>query len=216
MGLLDELKLQAEQAKQQREDAANTAESDTQLINGKLDKIFHYFRVLADQLRVIEPPTDLIFPIHGVGDMSNLKLGNFSSDYRRKKEGNNFSDIIDYVTLTFSYRSSQKFVIERQEHWQIERLREYLGRYGFLFELEERKNQRGVVESGLFTIPWEVRTFIRVRGDEARRDITFVTRNVERLGEQEFIFDAERVDEALLDEFTRFMLGQPNKFRSLQ
>jgi hypothetical protein len=216
MGLLDELKLQAEQAKQQREDASNAAENDSQLINGKLHKIFHYFRELAEQLEVIQPPTDLAFPVHGVGDMANLRLKNFSADYRRRIDGYTFTDLIDYVTLTFSYSSPQKFVVDRQESWQAERLREYLGRHSILFELEERKNPRGLLENAQFTIPWEVRTYIRVKGDEARRQIIFAMRNVERLGEQEFIFSAERVDDALLDEFVRFMLGQPNRLRSLQ
>lgn len=216
MGFLDELKLQAEQAKQSRDEATDVAEESVNLVNDQLDKIFHYFRELAEQLKVIEPPTELVFPIHGVGDLSGLKLGKFFADYRRKKNGHNFSDLIDYVTLTFSYYNTNKLIAEREEPWQIERLSEYLGRYGFLFELEERKNPRGIVVSAQFTIPCEVRALVHVRGDEVRQRITFVTRNVERLGEQEFIFNATGVDEALLDEFARFMLGQPNRLRSLQ
>lgn len=171
---------------------------------------------MVDQLKVIEPATELTFPIHGVGDMSGLKLHNLSADYRRKRTSTNFSDLIDYVMLTFSYSSASKSIVERDESWHIDRLREYLGRYGFKFDLEERKNPRGSVVNAQFTIPWEVRAFVRVRGDEIRRCITFVTRNIEPLGEQEFIFDAALVDEALLDEFARFMLGQTNKLRSLQ
>lgn len=216
MGLLDELKQQAEQAKKQRGEIASSAEDNVQLVNGKLDRIFHYFRELADQLTVIEPATPLVFPVHGVGDMSNLKLGNFFADFRRKQSGHDFSELIDHVKLTFSYYSPQKFVLERKESWQIERLREYLGRYGFKFDLEEKKNELAAVVAGVFTIPWEVRALVHVRGDALQRRITFVTRNVERLGEQEFVFDAERIDEALLDEFARFMMGQPNHFRTLQ
>jgi len=216
MGFLDELKQQAEQAKKQRGEAADAAIDGVQLVNGKLDRIFHYFRELAEQLQVIEPATPLVFPLHGVGDLSNLKVGNLAADYHRKQAGNDFSDLIDRVTLTFSYLNSQKFVVEREEIFQIERLKEHLSRYAFRFALEEQKNAHGLVVRGTFVIPWEVRTLVLVRGDEAQRRIVFITRNVERLGEQEFVFDAERVDDTLLDEFARFMLGQPNRFRGLQ
>ena len=216
MGLLDQLKLQAEQTKKHRGEAASVEESSIQLVNGRLDRIFHYFRELAEQLQVIEPDTPLVFPLHGVGEMTNMKLVHFSADFRRKKAGHDFSDLIDRVTLTFSYFNKQKFVLDRTEVFQIERLREYLGRYAFRFELEEKKNEHGLVGSGVFVIPWEVRALAHVRGDELKRRIVFVTRNVERLGEQEFVFDADKVDETLLDEFARFLMGQPNGFRNLQ
>ncbi len=216
MGFLDDLKHQAEQTKKQLGAAAGAVESEIQLVNSTLDRTFHYFRELADQLQVIEPATPLVFPLHGVGDLSDLKLGNLSADYRRKKSGNDFSDLIDRVTLTFSYQNSQKFVVERDDIFQIERLKEHLDRYAFKFELEEEKNERGLIVRGTFVIPWEVRALVHVRGDELHRRIIFVTRNVERLGEQEFVFDAEQLTESVLDEFARFMLGQPNRFRSLQ
>lgn len=216
MGLLDQLKQQAEQAKRQRGEAASVVEDSVQLINGRLDRVFHYFRELAEQLQVIEPDTPLVFPVHGVGEMSNLKLREFSADYRRKTAGHAFSDLIDRVTLTFNYSSQQKFVVERTEVFQIERLKEYLGRYALRFDLEEKKNERGIITAGIFVIPWEVRALVHVRGDDRQRRIIFVTRNVERLGEQEFVFDAEKVDETLLDEFARFLMGQPNHFRNLQ
>ena len=216
MGLLDQLKQQAEQAKKQRGETASAVEDSVQLINGKLDRIFHYFRELAEQLQVIEPDTPLVFPVHSVGEMSNLKLREFSADYRRKTAGNAFSDLIDRVTLTFNYSSPQKFVVERTEIFQIERLKEYLGRYALRFDLEEKKNERGIITAGVFVIPWEVRALVHVRGDDRQRRIIFITRNVERLGEQEFVFDAEKVDETLLDEFARFLMGQPNHFRNLQ
>lgn len=216
MGFLDELKQKAEQTKHERGEAAGTAHENTYLVNEKLDRIFHYFRELSEQLAVIEPPTPLVFPLQGIGDISGLKLGNFYPDYRRKKQGNDFSDLIDYVTLTFTYASPQKFVFDRQEPWQVERLREYLGRYAFKFELEEKKNAQSLIETVTFTIPWEVRALVHVRGDTANRRIIFITRNVERLGEQEFVFSVEKVDEAVLDEFARFMMGQPNRFRLMQ
>lgn len=216
MGLLDQLKQQAAQTRKHKDAVATTEEDAAHLVNGRLERVFHYFRELAEQLQVIEPETPLSFPVHGVGEMSNLRLGSFSADYRRKKIGHDFSDMIDRVTLTFNYFSAQKFVVEREESFQIERLKEYLGRYAFLFELEEKKNARGLVSGGVFVIPWQVRALAHVRGDEVQRRIIFVTRNIERLGEQEFVFDAEKVDEALLDEFARFLMGQPNGFRSLQ
>lgn len=216
MGFLDELKQKAEQTRHERGEAEGTAHESAYLVNEKLDRVFHYFRELSEQLAVIEPATPLVFPLQGIGDISGLKLGNFHPDYRRKKQGNNFSDLIDYVTLTFSYSSPQKFVFERQEPWQVERLREYLGRYAFKFELEERKNSQSLIETVTFTIPWEVRALVHVRGDATNRRIIFITRNVERLGEQEFVFSVEQVDESVLDELAKFMMGQANQFRLMQ
>jgi hypothetical protein len=214
MGLLDDLKKQADAAKN-NPTGMLSKQASIRLVNENLEKIARYFHDLAEQLTVLQPPCSYVFPVPGVGDMLYLKSGNFYTDYRRKVEVGDLHDMIDHVKLSLIYSSEQKFVIERSEMALIQRSREYLERHNFRFDTEERRETSGRLSKVIFTIPWEVRALVLITADYKNQQIIIATKNIERLGEQEFILEAHRVDEKLLDELAKFVISDDNCFRKL-
>ena len=81
--------------------------------------------------------------------------------------------------------------------------------------LEEFKNERGYVERAEFEIRGEVSVGARWRADFDQGVLVLETRNLERLGSAVFTIRPQFVDDALLDDFGRLILGQANRFREL-
>ena len=105
-------------------------------------------------------------------------------------------------------------VIEK-EGPAIERFRHILFDYGLPFTCKEFKNERSYVERAEFEIRGEVSVGARWRADFEQGVLVLETRNLERLGGAVFTIHPQFVDDALLDDFGRLILGQANRFREL-
>lgn len=215
MGFLDELKRQATLAQTEKNETSASIEADIRLVNEKLEKVFFYFHELGKQLAVLKPSSPYVFDIYGCDSLIDLTVQDLWANACKKMQGNDFTDLIDRVTLSLSYSNDRKFLIERNEPALIKRQEDFLYRHAIKFEAVEIKDEKRVIETVKFEIPCEVRALVIVFGNSATKKISFVTKNVERLGEQEFSFDAEQIDENLLDEFAKFLIGFSNEFRSM-
>jgi hypothetical protein len=214
MGLLDELKKQAETLKGEAQ--RTTSESlvlNTKLTEAKMQQTFQFLSELIKQLNVLRPESPRGFDIETAGRFENLSLDDFFLDYRKKKIGD--KEYFDHIILRFKHGSDQVLEVKRDAKQLIDRLRDFLLASNIKFEMSEKKNERGFVMDATFRIPYVVRSevIIHAKGDIAQ--LVFKIKNIERISSFELQFPASEVTENMLDEFARYVVGKTNKFKDI-
>ena len=217
MKFLDELKKEAETLKQK--EALDTQAKLTTLgqnfmqLQAKLREIYAYLDDLVKQLNIIKPTVLRSYYIEGVGNFENLNQQDYFLNKRHKTIDN--KDFIDQITLRFRCAPGDVLTAEKESPSTIQALKEYLWTYNIKFETQEIKNERGFVKRVIFKIPGEVVVNITISGDFEKSQIKIHTKNMERLSERDFTYEIDEINEALLEEFSKFLLGKPNNFRQL-
>jgi hypothetical protein len=214
MGLLDELKKQAETLKNetQRTTAASLV-LNTKLTEAKMQQTFQFLSELTKQLNVLRPESPRGFDIETVGRFEGLILDDFFLDYRKKKIGD--KDYFDHIILRFKHASDQVMEVKRDSQQLIDRLRDFLLSANVKFDMSEKKNERGFTLHADFKIPYIVRSevIIFAKGDVAQ--LVFKIKNIERISSFELQFPASEISESMLDEFARYLVGKTNKFKEI-
>jgi hypothetical protein len=215
MGLLDELKKQAETLKGEnsQRSSAESLVLNTKLTEAKMQQTFQFLSELISQLNVLRPESPRGFDIETVGRFENLILDDFFLDYRKRKIGD--KDYFDYIVLRFKHASDQVLEVKRDSQQLIDRLRDFLMVSNIKFEMQETKNDRAYVLHAIFKIPYVVRSevVIQARGDMGQ--LLFKVKNIERINTFELQFPASEISESMLDEFARYIVGKTNKFKEI-
>lgn len=217
MRFLDELKKEAETLKQQ--EALDTQAKLTTLgknfmqLQAKLREIYAFLDDLVKQLNIIKPTVLRSYYIEGVGNFENLNQQDYFLNKRHKSIDD--KDFIDQISLRLRCTTGDALTAEKESPATIQALKEYLWAYNIKFETQEFKNERGFVERVIFKIPGEVVVNITINGDFEKSQIKIHTKNMERLSEYNFTYEIDEINETLLEQFSKFLLGSPNNFRQL-
>jgi hypothetical protein len=211
MGLLDDLKKQAELLQTQQNVQQSVHADRIKLVEEKMKQTFQYVHELLKQLSVLKPISPLVFYIMGVGDLKNLSFAEQFIDFRRKR----INDKEHYDTINFyiKWASNNTMVIERDNPPMAIKTREALYASKVKFTEEELKNPKGFVTGAKFTIPSVVITDIIIKADHDQGRLVMQTKNLLGLGPDTFVLPAPEITEALLEEFGRALIGQPSNFR---
>ncbi len=214
MGYLENLKNQSQLKETHCMKEQHPLQNGQQVIKEKLNMIFQYLEELAQHLNIIQPSSSHQFQIPGVGDLETPKIRFSRANIHLKNNGYNFSDPIDRISFSMSYYEPGAFETERYEPGLSDRLRNLLNRHGIKYASQEIRDHRFITVSTKFKIAREIKCMVLVNGDPSTHKISFFTKNIERLGEQEFVFLAEDINETLLDDFAKFVIGENNGFRT--
>lgn len=106
MGLLDDLKKQAELAKSQHISAKSLQEDSLKAVDGKAKQTFQYLHDLLKQLAVLKPVNPLNFSIPGVVDLKNLTYMDSFIDNRKKSVHD--IEVIDSISFYIKSLVSQR------------------------------------------------------------------------------------------------------------
>jgi len=214
---LDELKKEAETLKQK--EALDTQAKLTTLgknfmqLQAKLREIYAYLDDLVKQLNIIKATVVRSYYIEGVGHFENLKQYDYFLNKKHKSIDN--KDFIDQITLRYRCASGAVLTAEKESPSTIQALKEYLWNYNIKFETQEFKTERGFVQRAIFKIPGEVVVNITISGDFEKSQIRIHTKNMERLTERNFTYEIDEINDAMLEEFSKYILGKPNNFCQL-
>ena len=115
--------------------------------------------------------------------------------------------------MGFTLRGAGQRSLERSGG-AVERLRQMLFDLGLKFECQERRNRQRELEMATFTVADEVSVQVMWRADFENRVVVMESRNLERLGYAACSLPVEAMGPAMLDEFSRLMLGRENRFRT--
>lgn len=200
-----------------RQGELNSEQVERTAINNALDQalkyLFFYLHDLVQQLNIVKPAIPRHYIAADDAIFRNMVWQEGFADYRTQSQA--AGAMVELVTLSFQLAASQGFTIER-EGAAVERLRGALFDYGLQFSCKEFRNERSFVERAEFYIAGQISVSARWKANFADGTLTLETRNLERLGSDVHArIRPDAVDQALLDEFGRLVLGLPNRFREL-
>jgi len=206
MGLLDDLKKQAEAVKTQRVSQQSMLQESIKLVEAKMHQTFLYLNDLLKHLAVLKPTNPTAYSIPGIGDFQNLEFAQSFIDYRKKKIYD--KDYYDYITLFIKWASPANISIERDMPATIQKVRDVLWNSGMKFVEEEIKKPGGGFQKIKFTVPAAVTCDITISADHENGRLVVKGKHFLRLGADELRIPAGDVNEALLEEFAKMLIGQ--------
>lgn len=212
MGLLDDLKQQAHSLRVEQQASSEQRNQQLQAAHDKLNETLHYWVDLFNSLNVIKPPVPRYFYLDGGAiQLENLLQCDYNVNGRRRTVDHR--DYIDAVVLRFRCVSGEKLKVEKESDALVQRMREHLWSHALKFEVDEIR-ERGYLARGTFTIHPEVPVTVTIESDSERSQVKISTRNLEKLGEYEYVFDLDEYGTPVLEELAKLILGKPNAMRS--
>ena len=211
MGLLDDLKKQADLVKTQQILQQNLQGDRVKLVEDKMKQTFQYVHELLKQLAVVKPKSPLVYSIPNVGDLKDLVFAESFIDYRRKRI--NDKEYFDTIHFFIKWASPETIVIEKDMPPAMQRIRESLWLSKVKFVEEEKKNARGFVIGAKFVVPASVLTDIVVKADHEQARLLFQATHIFGLGVEQFVVPAADISEEMLEDFAKALIGQPSQIR---
>lgn len=209
MGLLDDLKKQAEAAKGSELSKTEMLTSNIQSTENALKLASKYFAQLCGQLNVLKPVSARVYYLDQVGELTGFVQSEFFSDHRSGEvEG---KDRVKQVLLNFRCALPTALQVRRNFD-QLDAFRKILTRFGLKHTSQAFKNERGVVTHEVFSITGEFLAQVLWEGDHVNGQIKVTAKHISEFGFVCMIIDARNFNEATLDEFTKLLIGKPSQF----
>lgn len=213
MGLLDDLKRQAEQVKAHQTAQQRGFGEKVLMVDDAMHHVFLYLNDLVKQLNVLNLPTPRVFDLEPGVRFEGLRLTEFFVDFRKKLLLDR--ERYNYINLSFKQASPQTIVVRKELPQIIARFDGQLRSAGARFEVVETKNSRHMVTHADFHIQCELHAGITITAEPETANLRFNIRNIERLGKFDLLYGVEDITDPLLEDCARYILGEPNQFRSL-
>jgi len=211
MGLLDDLKKQADLVKTQQILQQNLQGDKLKLVEDKMKQTFQYVHELLKQLAVVKPTSPLVYSIPGVGEFKNLVFAESFIDYRRKRI--NDKEYFDTIHFFIKWTCPDTIVIEKDMPPAMQKVRESLWESKVKFIEEEKKNAKGFVIGAKFTIPGTVLTDIVIKADHDQGRLLAQATHLFGLGVEHLAIPAPEISEEMLEDLARALIGQPSEIR---
>ena len=210
MGLLDDLKKQADQIRTQDSLQKSNLQENVRAVDEAMHRTFLYLLELFKQLEVLKPTNAIAYRIEGVGDLRDMKYGGGFVDPRKKKFAER--DVYDYMDFYVKWAAPNALVIERDMPQTIAKVRDMLWSTNVKFTEVETKSQYGSVAKVKFTIPVALTVNFTLKADHEGRRLLFYGKNALKLGTDDFAVPADDLTEAHLEELAKVLIGQRSEF----
>ena len=212
MGLLDDLKKQADDLKAKDTDRTESMRSTAVAVDHALRRVFLYMNDLGKQLNVVQMPSPFKYHLQSVGDIDGLVLKDFFCDFRSK----HFIDKDYYGEVHCAYRNwSDKVLTVKKGPDEMEKFRDVLWQSNIEHKSEQFRDQRKVITHEVFKINCEFRVQAKIEGDHETGKIKIVTKNVGALEVDLFMMMALEFNEKEVEEFANYFIGRPNNWTDL-
>jgi hypothetical protein len=211
MGLLDDLKKQADMVKSEQHSQQSLLQARLKLVEAKMNQTFLYLNDLLKQLAVLRPTNPMAYSIPGIGDLQNLAFAESFIDYRKKKISDR--DYFDAIIFFIRWASPGNISVERDMPVTIQKVRDVLWEFGLKFAEEDIKKPGGGFLKTQFTLPNAITCDVTISADHENGALAVKGKHLLRLGAEALRIPADAVDEALLDEFAKMLIGQPTMLR---
>lgn len=210
--LLDQLRQQAEVRQRENNCALAERTSTNESIDQALKHVFFYLHELVQQLNIVKPAIPRDFPLIEQTVLDRLTWQEGFADYRTQSQS--AGALVELVTFSYRLKGGGTLNVERDGP-SVERFRTTLFDFGLAFNCKEFKNERSYIERAEFQIASDISVSARWRADFSKGVILLETRNLERLGSALYTLRPSAIDQALLEDFGRLVIGEANRFREL-
>lgn len=208
MGLLDELKQEAEELKARDDDAPDTTQVDTDRVRRELEPkmkaLYKYFTEFNEHLNVVSPDVSGDYLLEGLGTLTNLRQG----DYKLATDDPN-----SIQNFTFHWSCSRPGRQEFKVANPIiaEKHRETLWNLNLRFNKRDLQNGAGAV----FVVEAFVPVSFEFEADPVKNAICLKLKNLGTLGIVNHFYAPEKISAELMDELAKCVLRRPNRFDEL-
>jgi len=213
MGLLDDLKKQAATQLQNEQSSQAARDRNLRTVDTVLRDTQNYLIEFSNSLNVLKPAVYRSFILETTVQLDRLLQSDYAVRERRKTIDNR--DYFVEVALRFRNAGAEKLVFEKDTPTSVERCKEYLWGYGLRFECKEIKNDRRMLQRAIFGVESDIQASATFTGDWESGKVRLVLRNIEKLGDVDYSYDAEEVTRDVLEELAKLVLAQQNNLRGL-
>lgn len=205
MGLLDDLKKEAETLKNQEAARTQTQKANAVQVDHAMRTIFRYLHELFRQLNVVRPECDRVYELPTVGKLEGLGQSDYRIDFRTSQR--NGSEHYEELNFTFRRSRPETFTVKREaEH--IEKFRNILWQNNMRFTSEPVRNDRRVITHEFFTVNKEVICGGDIVGDYEEGVIRFKLKNVEDFGPSIYTVEPVAITDTSLEELAKLFVGK--------
>ncbi|MGZ5034098.1 MAG: hypothetical protein ACXWAC_12945 [Usitatibacter sp.] len=212
MGLLDDLKKQADALKAQDTDKTESLRSTAVAVDHSLRRAFLYLNDLGKQLNVVQMPCPFKYNLPTVGDIEGLVVKDFFCDFRSK----HFIDKDYYGEVHVAYRAfSEKIITVKKGPDDMEKFRDILWQSNIEHKSEQFRNDRKVITHEVFKVKLDFRVQAKIEGDHETSKLKIVTKNVGGFQVDLFNLIAAEMNDQGVEEFAKYFIGRPNKWEEI-
>lgn len=213
MSLLDDLKQQADLARETQRSSEVNRDQTLQASHARMKTALQYWVEFVKAVNVINPEVSRTYFVEGSTQFANLTQCDYDVNSRRLTVAH--IDYIDSIELRFRCVSDEKVTIEKDSNALITRLQEHLWLHGLRFELREIRKEGAYLERGIFTLFADVTVRLTIAADLENAQINLTVRNLDRLGEYVYAYDYDEFGTELMEEIGKAILGKPHALRAL-
>lgn len=209
MDLMEELRRQAQTVQQEHADQESRRGETRAAVETAMARTFKYFHELLKHLEVVKPANPTSYVIPHVGAFDGLAFQESFIDIRKKREGD--VELYDKVHFFIRWGSQVALKLECSNPQQLQRIRDALWTCNVRYAEDEVRVQ-AAVQRAVFTIPRTIVTDVEVQASHEAGCVVFSTRNLVRLGPEDFKVPAGDAKKEVFDEVGRMLLGQRSNF----
>ena len=210
MGLLDDLKKEAETLKNQEAVKTQSIKANAAAVDRALRKTFQYMSELFKQLNVVKPHCPHVYDLLTVGKIDGLVQSDYRIEFRTSQREN--AEHFENVAINFKRSKPEQLTVKREAEL-IERFRDLLWQNNMRFTSEPFKNDRRVTTHEVFKINCEVLCGAEVVGDYDNGVIRFKLKNVEDFGPTVYTLEPDSVTDKTLEELAKLFIGKDSNFK---
>jgi len=207
VGLLDDLKKQADALKAQDTDRTESLRSTAVAVDHALRRSFLYLNDLGKQLNVVQMPSPFAFELPTVGKIEGLVIKDFYCDFRSK----HFIDKDYYGEVQIAYRCwSDRVLTIKKGPDDMEKFRDILWQSNIEHKSEQFRNERKVITHEVFKVNCDFRVQGKIEGDHESGRLKIVTKNVGGFSVDLYNIMAGEMNDQAVEEFAKYFIGRPN------
>lgn len=211
MGFLDDLKRQAEEAKARQNTDTSVLERNTALADAATRIASDYVVALTQQLNVLRPRAHAVYRLDKRHAFAAMQLEGFRADARRKRLRG--AEVFDHVALRWSMKSGQRLQLVKNFLPDIEQLESRLKRSGARFHADAVRNpETNKLQEMRYEFVADFEAGLTVTPDHDAGRLRFELVNLDGFETMTVEFPAFAVGTGRMDEFARWVMGQPHAF----
>ena len=212
MGLLDDLKKQADALKANEVDKTESLRSSAVAVDHSLRRSFLYLNDLGKQLNVVQMPSPFKYDLPSVGPIEGLVIKDFFCDFRSK----HFIDKDYYGEVHVAYRAwSDKVLTIKKGPDDMEKFRDILWQNNLEHTSEQFRDNRKVITHEVFKVKCDLRVQAKIEGNHETSRLKIVAKNVGGLQVDIFNLMALEANDKAIEEFAKYFIGRPNSWEEI-
>jgi len=213
MGLLDELKQQAQSAAANETDAKAQLRRHIEVVDTALRQVFGYLDELVPQLRVIKPVNPHTFKAWGAGEWTQLAFENAAVNLRQANIDN--VDWFSLVEFGVNWRAPRPLTASFSSQVEAKFLKDRLWHLGCKLEEKIVRTPEERFLRANITVEPKLPTRLRFEAQFETGKIQLTVRNLDQLGEDIVQLTPEECNVTLCEELAKTLLGRPSQAAAL-